>query len=293
MLRSMTGFGAASAKSEHGGVSVELRCLNHRFKEVKARLPREIAFLEPKAVKIVSERVERGAVEVTVRNLEGARASRGVRLDEGLAEEIVEAMRKLKARHGLAGEVTIEALTSVEGVLEISERPTSVGGFEELLDRALRQALEEAMAMREEEGRALAEDLRGRVSTVRSIVDVVEKEAEKMPAVHKARIDSRIKSLLADAPLDSGRLEAEVAILVDRSDVSEEITRLRSHLGQLEELVDNAEESVGRRLGFLLQELGREINTVGSKSQSSAISHHVVDLKAELERMREQVQNIE
>ncbi len=293
MPRSMTGFGSGSASSEHGAISVELRCLNHRYRDIKVRLPRELAFLEPVVITKVSERIERGAIEISLRYPERAPAHREAHVDEALAGQVVESMRALKAKHGLSGGVTTEALMAVEGVVQIDERPVSTEGLEQLVEQALTQALEKALKMREEEGLALGRDLVQRVDTLLELVDAVAEEARKMPAIYKERLQGRLKALLDDVSVEPGRLEAEVAILADRSDVTEELTRLRSHLEQLKSLIEKAEESVGRRIGFLLQEVGREVNTIGSKHQSLLASRLVLDIKSELERMREQVQNIE
>jgi uncharacterized protein (TIGR00255 family) len=293
VLASMTGFGSGRAQSPHGSISVEVRSVNHRFREVKCRLPRELAGLEPRIQARVAEHVDRGALDVAVRVQGMAGGRRRVSVDHAYAGQVVGALRELKARHHLAGAIDLDAVLGVEGVLLVDEQPLEAEALAETLDAALTEALQALVAMRREEGRALERDLTGRLEAMAASVEEIAGEADRLVEAYRERLEGRLERLLGDRTLDAGRLEAEVALLADRADVSEELTRLRSHIEQSHALVTDENPAVGRRLGFLLQEMNREVNTIGSKSQSLGISSRVVEMKAELERMREQVQNVE
>ena len=271
-------------------LSVELRVVNHKFIEVKARLPREMAALEIELVARVKDRLARGAVEVQVhrRALHGAAT---VFVDLPLAQEYARAYGELQASLGLHDALTTRQLFQVEGVVRLEEQAPGLEPARLALHGALDSALLQVLAMREREGEALGVDLRSRLGTLRALANAVAIEAPAALAAYRHRLLARTTELLRTPP-DSGRLEQEVALLAERIDVAEELTRLDSHLAQFAELLDSHGPS-GRRLDFLAQELHREITTLGNKSQNVAIARNVIELKAEAERIREQVQNIE
>lgn len=287
----MTGFGSGRASVGPEDLAVEIRSVNGKFCEVKARLPRELAALESGAVRAVKERIARGGVDLSVRRGSG-RAELAPRIDEALAARYVESFRALRDRFGLAGDVAIADLVGAEGVVVLEERAPDLDAAEQALQAALAEALDRLIAMREEEGRALRADLAGRLAKVRALVARVAEEAPAAVRSHQERIAQRVEELTGGVPLDPDRLAQEVALLAERSDVAEELTRLDSHLAQFEGMLD-ADEPVGRRMDFLVQELNREVNTIASKSQWAPIASLAVELKAEIERIREQVQNVE
>jgi uncharacterized protein (TIGR00255 family) len=291
MIRSMTGFGAGRAA--HGGeeVDVEARSVNHKFCEVKVRLPRELAALELEVARFVKERLARGGVEVAVRRAPG-RGTLTARVDVALAEEYARAFREVRDRLGLPGEVALQDVLSADGVVSLGERAADVEAARGAAAVAVSQALDALGAMRAREGEALARDLAGRLATVEALVAKVEVLAPQSIEHYRARLHERIAEMARGFSPDPARLAQEVAIFADRMDVSEEITRLRSHVAQTRALVA-ADEPAGRKMEFLVQEMHREANTIGSKSQSAEIANVVVALKAEIERMREQVQNVE
>lgn len=291
MIRSMTGFGAGRGAAGGEEVDVEVRSVNHKFCEVKVRLPRELAAAELEAVKTVKERLARGGVEVTVRRAGGA-GSLAPRVDVALAEAYARAFGEIQARLGLPGAVTLADVLSAEGVVRLDERAVDVDAARSALHQALARALEVLAAMRAREGEALARDLSARLDTVEGLVAAVAERAPRVVEAYRARLAERVEELTRGVPADPGRLAQEVALFADRTDVAEEITRLRSHVAQARALLAS-DEPAGRKLDFLVQEMHREANTIGSKSQSADISGHVVALKAEIERMREQVQNVE
>jgi uncharacterized protein (TIGR00255 family) len=291
MIRSMTGFGAGRGSAAGEELDVEVRSVNHKFCEVKVRLPRELAALEVDAAKAVRERLARGGVDVTVRRAGGGGAI-APRVDVALAEAYARAFADVQARLGLPGAVTLADVVGAEGVIRLDERALDLEAAREGLRAALAAALDALVAMRAREGEALARDVAGRLDAVEALVA---RGAELVPQTvehHRARLAERIEELTRGIALDPARLAQEVALFADRTDVTEEVTRLRSHLAQARALLSGAEPA-GRKLDFLVQEMHREVNTIGSKSQSAEIAAIVVAAKAEIERMREQVQNVE
>jgi uncharacterized protein (TIGR00255 family) len=273
MIRSMTGFGAGRGSAGGEDVDVEIRSVNHKYAEVKARLPRELAALEQEIVRAVKERLARGGIDVSVR-----RSTPGgavvPRVDVSVAEAYARAFKEIQARLGLPGALSLSDVLSAEGVVRLEERAVDL----EAAGDALR--------------RALARDLSTRLGSVEAAVARVAELSPQVVEHYRARLEERIAELTRGVPLDPARLVQEVALFADRTDVAEEITRLRSHVAQVRQLLASAEPA-GRKLDFLVQEMHREVNTIGSKSQSAELASIVVGLKAEIERMREQVQNVE
>ena len=291
MIRSMTGFGSGRAATGGEEVVVEVRSVNHKFCEVKVRLPRELNSIELEITRAVKDRLARGGVEVTVRRA-GPGGAMAPRVDAALAEAYARAFAEVQARVGLHGQVSLSDIISAEGVVRLDDREADVDAARAAAEKALILALEALTAMRVREGEALRRDLDARLATVEALVARVEVLAPVAVEHHQARLAERVLELTRGVPIDQGRLAQEIALLAERTDVAEEVTRLRSHLGQARQLLGSGEPA-GRKLDFLVQEMHREANTIGSKSQHADISTVVVGLKAEIERMREQVQNVE
>jgi uncharacterized protein (TIGR00255 family) len=290
-MQSMTGFGIGEAALGEGRVSLELRALNHRFLDVRVRVPNEIAdhafFLE----QLVRERLARGRFDVGVR-VSGA-ALPLVRFSRERAQAVYSALLELRDALAPTAEIPISAVTALP---ELITTPAEVDGeaLRSCLEAAFEQALTRLFEMRSHEGRALARELAGRVETCRRLLSAIRARSSSLADVYRARLRERVDRLIAGTGIlvDSGRLETELVVLVDRSDISEELSRLDSHFEQFEALLA-AEGPIGRRLDFLLQEIARESNTIGAKGQDAPIAHLIVELKAEVERIREQVQNVE
>ncbi len=291
MIRSMTGFGAGRGGASGEEIDVEVRSVNHKYCEVKARLPRELYALEQDVVRAVKDRLARGGVEVSVR-----RASAGgavvPQVDVALAEAYARAFAEVQARVGLPGTVTVADVLAAEGVIRLAERAVDVEAAGVAVRAALGGALDALVAMRAREGEALARDLSARLDAVEAAVARVAELSPQVVEQQRKRLAERVAELTGGIPLDPARLVQEVALFADRTDVAEEITRLRSHVAQVRALLRVAEPA-GRKLDFLVQEMHREVNTIGSKSQNAELASIVVGLKAEIERMREQVQNVE
>ncbi len=292
MLRSMTGYGAGEASSGDVTVVVELRSVNNRFRDIQLRSPREYMALEPRMNKKLKAPFARGRIDAFVRR-QTKSGGRVVRANQALANnyatvinDVVEGMIGFMKR-----EVPLTFVLGQEGVLEVVEDEVDVMSEWPVLDAALDAATQDLQRMREVEGQALYEDLQTYLGELRTTVAEVEAAAVGVNERLRARLERRMARLLGDRA-DTNRVVQEAAILADKADVNEELARLRSHMDQFSDALESS-DSVGRRLDFLLQEMNREVNTIGSKAAEHPISHRVVDMKSTLERMREQSANVE
>jgi uncharacterized protein (TIGR00255 family) len=292
MLKSMTGFGTGRARVGDEEFSVELRSLNHKFCEVKARLPRELANLEPIVAKQVKDRLARGAVELLVRRQTATASGNVPVVDVALAREYARAFRELADALGVSHDLSWAQVASQPGVVKLEEKGMDVESASKAVHAALEQALAALEQMRLVEGDSIRADLDARLKLIEGWSREVAALAPKAVEEYRQRLSERIADLARGVAVDQQRLAQEVAIFAERTDIAEEVTRLSSHLEQFRALMAS-NEPAGRRMDFLVQEMHREVNTTGSKSQHAEISARVVSMKAEVERIREQVQNIE
>ena len=289
----MTGFGAGRGQAAGEAVSVELRSVNGKFCEVKPRLPRELAPAEPELIKAIKARLSRGVVDAFVRREAASGRTVAPQIDLPLASAYVKALRELKDALGLAGEPSVQDVAAMEGVISLGETAADPAALSAAMVQALSNALDALEQMRRREGEALARDLSARLDAIEKGARELARLAPLQVEAMRDRLTARIAELTRGVTqVDPARLAQEVALFADRTDVAEELTRLASHIEQARGLIA-ADAPAGRKLEFLVQELNREINTVGSKSQHAGIAALVVELKAELERVREQVQNVE
>lgn len=292
MLKSMTGFGAGRVRVGDEEVSVELRSLNHKFIEVKARIPRELAALETAVVKQVKDRLARGSVEVLVKRQTATASGTVPTVDVGLAREYARAFRELAAALDVTPEVTWHQVASQPGVVRLEEKGVDVEAAGKAVQGALDQALTALEQMRRTEGEAIRADLEARLKLIEGWSREVAELSPKAVQEYQQRLTERVAELARGVAVEPQRLAQEVVLFAERTDIAEEMTRLASHLEQFRALMTSSEPA-GRRMDFLVQEMHREVNTTGSKSQHADISARVVSMKAEVERIREQVQNVE
>lgn len=292
MIVSMTGFGAGNATAGAESISLELKSVNHKFCEVKARLPRELNALEGAVQKWVKDKVARGAIDVTVRR--GNRPSGAVapQVDIALAREYRRAWAELAKALEIPDTTSLRDIATQMNVIRLEEPTIGLEDATRATEAALAQALEAFARMREKEGLALSSDLEARLALVTQWVSEIKALGPTAIERYQTRLQERIAELARGVAVDPQRLAQEVAFFAERTDVTEEMTRLESHLVQFRELLASTEPA-GRKMDFLVQEMHREVNTTGSKSQHPDISSRVMQLKAELERIREQVQNVE
>jgi len=291
----MTGFGRATREDGGVGLDVEARSVNHRHLDVRIRLPRAFADQEARLKKRVSSQLSRGKVDVTVNLVVGQSTSR-LEIDEAIAAQYVEAAQRLRQAHDLGDGLDVSSLLTLPGVTSLVENEVDPERLIGPLEAALDEAVEAMIAMRVAEGESLASEFEGRLRTVAGLAEAFEARAGEVVEVAKQRLRKRAEQIEREVGLmDEARLHQEIVIAADKLDITEELVRLRSHVDQFRETLASAGpgEPVGRRLDFLLQELGRETNTVGSKASDAPLAQDVVELKTELERIREQVQNVE
>ena len=291
MIRSMTGFGSASGLFAGRTVTVEVKSVNNRFREVVTRMPKICAPLEDAIKKQVAARLERGRIDLWLQLDDREAKKHSLSVDFEFAAEVKKMLDELKARFDLAGAVTLEQMLSLGVVGSQEETP----GLEELwaaISPLVDQALDALVVMREAEGYNLTDDLEKRLARLAASNRKMEELASSAPDVLLEKLQNRLSELGAGVKVDQTRLAQEVALLADRVDITEEMVRLNSHLARFTDIISGT-ETAGRRLDFLLQEMGREVNTMGSKTQDLEVTGLVLDMKAELEKLREQVQNIE
>ncbi len=291
-MRSMTGYGRGEVDHNGAKFSVEVNSVNRKQSDIVVNLPRDLAELEPRIRQTINEKISRGRTNVVVALHNGESGPRTLALDTALARSYHEAMRALQKELSAPGEITIGTILQAPGVMRLPEENINASKVWPAVERALDSALGELIKMREREGKHLAKDLIHRLKTIR-------KELKEVRALHPGVVTKyrdamldRINKAGLNVALDDERLLKEISFFADRSDISEEVTRLESHLAQFAHHL-RKNEPVGRTLEFITQEISRELNTLGAKSNDAAISQRVVTCKAELEKIREQIQNLE
>jgi uncharacterized protein (TIGR00255 family) len=288
----MTGFGRGETAGRGRTYTVEVQSVNHRFLEVRCRLPKRLAGLEPRVQRAVQQRFARGHFEMFVQEKDLDGRTRTLKVDLPLARQYAELLRALQQDLNLPGQVTLEMLAGQRELISVEESEESLDEVWAELEPALVAALDALATMRCQEGATLTQALRRHLDEIEDVLCRVGGRTSDLAAAHRNRLRERVTELLEGRLPDPLRLEQEVALLAERGDVTEECDRLRSHITQFRETLDQAGPQ-GRRLDFLLQEMNREANTIGSKANDVEIQHAVIVIKEELERLREQVQNVE
>lgn len=292
MIRSMTGFGRAQDTVGDFSILVEIKSVNHRFFEFSCRVPHAYGFLEEKLRSFVQQRVSRGKVDMFVQIAALTTQGSRVAVNHELAAGYVQALRELTEHYGIREELSAVSLSRYPDILTVCQAPVDEETVFAAVQPVAEQALAKFIAMREREGARLREDVLARSRTIRAAVGQVEERSPQTVQERRERMEARIRELLDGVPLEESRLLTEVAIYADKVAVDEETVRLRSHLDQLDALV-GGDGAVGRKLDFLVQEINRETNTIGSKCSDLELTRIVLDVKAEIEKIREQIQNIE
>lgn len=292
MIKSMTGYGKSVVETDTGRTIVEIRSVNHRYGEVYVKMPRTLLAFENDVRKAVGDRLKRGKIEVFVQREEAVGGENLPSVNIPLAKAYRDAFEQLKRELDLADPVTLPLILSQRDVLSAREEDGNEDALRGELLGAVRGAVEAMEAMRLREGEALFADLTARRRTLSDIIERIALRAPAMVAEYAVRLRERLTQLLSGTTLDETRFAQEVALMADRSDITEELVRFRSHLVQFDDTL-KLSEPVGRKLDFLMQEFNREVNTIGSKAGDADTAALVVALKAELEKIREQVQNIE
>ncbi|MGN0454261.1 MAG: YicC/YloC family endoribonuclease [Ruminococcus sp.] len=292
MIKSMTGFGRSQRTVDGREITVEIKSVNHRYFEFSCRTTRGYGFLEEKLKSYISQRVARGKVDMFVSLSAPQDEQATVTVNHRLASGYISAMRELGKTYGLADDISITAVAGYPDIFTVSREPEDEEKVCSDVLSVVDEALEAFISMREAEGERLKADILARVETILYIVEKIEKRSPETVSEYEKRLKDKITETLGDRTIDEQRVLTEVAIFSDKVAVAEETVRLRSHMAQLKKFFES-DMPAGRKTDFIIQEMNREANTIGSKVQDAEIAHMVVDIKAEIEKIREQVQNVE
>lgn len=292
MVRSMTGYGRVQQTVDGLNILFEIKSVNHRFFEFNARVPRAYGYIEEKLKSYLQNYISRGKVDVfmTIEAVDGGESE--VKLNYGVADSYVAALRELQERYNLADDISVSTVARYNDIFTVIKPPDDEERIWNAVKVVVDKAVEGFVAMREAEGQRLKTDIVARSRQVARLVDEVERRSPETVEEYRNKLTARMQELLADKGIDENRILLEAAIYADKVSVTEETVRLKSHLKQFEDILESG-EPVGRKLDFLMQEMNREANTIGSKASDIEIAKVVVDIKAELEKIREQIQNLE
>ncbi len=292
MIRSMTGFGRAQEIIDGMSISVELKSVNHRYFDFSARVPRTYGFLEEKLKTYIQSLVARGKIEcyVSIEALEIEDCI--VSVNHSLAAGYIAALKEIGERYGLTDDITIGSVAKYHDIFSVHKSEADEERIWNAVKSVADRAVASFVAMREKEGAKLKDDILSRCDTILSLVSFIEERSPETVREYNEKLLERMKTVLEDVQVDEQRILTEAAIFADKIAVAEETVRLRSHISQMHEFMES-EAAIGRKMDFLIQEFNREANTIGSKAQDTEIAKRVIDIKAEIEKIREQVQNIE
>ena len=297
MIYSMTGFGRGEAQDNRYKITVEIKTVNNRYLDLNVRLPRTFNLFDPEIRALIKKRISRGKADVFVGVETLADAEAGVGFHAHIAAEYIKAMHKMAEDFGITDDTSVSVIARMPDVFKVEDKDTDEDAMRALLNTALEEALARLNEARAKEGAFLAKDLEGKLETIRGHVAFIKSRAPDITKAYEAKLRERIASLLDDKQIDEARLLTEVAIFADKSGIDEELVRLSSHLDAFADILkgeaQGGTEGIGRKLDFMVQEMNREANTTLSKSSDMEISAHAVEIKTEIEKIREQIQNLE
>ena len=292
MVKSMTGFGRAKEQINGLDITIEIKSVNHKYFEFSARMPRVYAFLEEKIKQVLASSISRGKIEVSVSIEDNTENATVVEINREYADAYIAALNKLSKEYKIKNDIKVSSFVGLNDMFKVKKNVLEDQVIENTVLTVLAKAVESFIEMRTIEGERLVNDVKGRLDFILDKVEFVEKRSPETVKIYRERIEQKIKELLGDTTIDQQRILTEVAIFADKVAVAEETVRLRSHIKQFEDLL-SSDLPVGRKLDFIVQEMNRETNTIGSKAQDIEIAHTVVDIKSEIEKIREQIQNME
>lgn len=294
MVKSMTGFGRGEYNDGKRNMLVEIKSVNHRYSDIQVRMPRRYSFAEDAIRNAVKAHISRGKIDVQLSVEYISESDIKVELNKPLAEQYISNFKELKDEYGVQGEITLELLSGMPEVLKQSSDVEDEEEIRSSIVKATDAAAENLEKMRAVEGEKLAQDLLKRADLIKDMVAEIEVKAASLPGIYKEKLAARINDILdGAAPVNEDRLAQEVAIFADKADITEEITRLNSHMDQMKSIINESKGADGKKLDFLVQEMNREANTIGSKANDLGITEVMLRIKSEVEKIREQVQNIE
>ncbi|HZK34962.1 MAG TPA: YicC/YloC family endoribonuclease [Bacillota bacterium] len=292
MVLSMTGFGRGKSQDENREISIELKTINHRYLDINLRMSRSLSFLEENIRKALQASLTRGRVEIYLNYVNNTTDKTSVVLNETLAKSYIDSLSSLAENFGLSKNIDLSILAGIDDIFTVTESEEDTDLLSKLSLEALNEALTALGHMREKEGSFLVEDILKRTSKIEDMLNEIDKRSPLVVEEYRNKLEARLTELLKSTELEENRFNTEVAYYADRSNITEEIIRLRSHLSQLRLTMEQG-GPIGRKLDFIVQEMNRETNTIGSKSGDIQITNNVVEIKSEIEKIREQIQNIE
>ncbi len=292
MIKSMTGFGRGDCMEDGNNFAVELKTVNNRYCDAYIKIPKQVSFLEDKVRDIVVKSLSRGKIDVFITYENLSEDSKDVIFDESLVKAYMKSLETLRDTHGLKDDISVSLISGFPGILKIQKADQDEDKLWSTLKTALDNAIYSLVGMRENEGKKLKENINEKINTIEKNVHKVKEHAPEVIKDYKQKLTSRIDELMDQRVPDEARLAMEIAIFADKCSIDEELVRLSSHINQMRQTLD-LEEPVGRKLDFIVQEMNREVNTIGSKANDLTITKEVVEIKCELEKVREQIQNIE
>ena len=292
MIKSMTGFGRAKCEYEGREYNVEIKSVNHKYSDVSIKIPRQISYLEEKVRKEILTKVSRGKIDVFITLQDYSEKGKNIKINKELAKVYISQLRELAEETGITADIDVIDISKFPEVLNISNQDNEEIYWDELRG-VLDTALDNFVAMRETEGNKICDDLKVRMERIKEKVSKISSYSAGLVEEYIVKLNARVKELMSTDVIDENRLAQEIVIFSDISSIQEELTRLDSHISQFLDLLSNGNSPVGKKLDFIIQEMNREVNTIGSKANSTKISEGVIELKTEIEDVREQIQNIE
>ncbi|MDF2590695.1 MAG: YicC-like protein [Clostridia bacterium] len=291
MIKSMTGFGRGEASQDNITFSVDIKTVNHRYSDISVRMPRMVSPLEEKVREYIGSKLNRGKIDVYI-NYDSFGQDTTVKLDTNLASAYVDSLKILKQQFDIRDDISLSLLTRFPDILKLDTEEKDLDFLWSILSSAIEQAVGSLVEMRSREGERLCKDMIEKLDIIKSTVDEIKAKSADLVDVYKNKLYDKIKEMTKDVQLDENRLLTEVAIYADKSSIDEEIVRLKSHIEEFKKTL-NVSGTIGKKLDFIVQEMNREVNTIGSKSSDLGVVNSVIAMKTEIEKIREQVQNIE
>lgn len=292
MIKSMTGFGRDSIEESGRSFIVEVKSVNHRYLDLNVKMPRNLISIEDRVRRIISEKVSRGKVDVFITQNIYDKQDVVVKFNESIADSYLDCLKQIKDRYAVRDDISVSLIARFPEVVSVIQKEEDIEEIWNILSAPLKEAVSFLILMREKEGEKLVEDVIKRCNYIGEMVDIVSSKSNLVVNKFKEKLEIRLKDLLSNTIVDENRLAQELAIFVDKSNIDEEIVRLRSHICQIKETL-NLQEPIGRKLDFIVQEMNREANTIASKANDLELVNTVLNIKNEIEKIREQVQNIE
>lgn len=291
MIKSMTGYGKESISENLRNYQIEIKSVNHRYLDISVKMPRALSYLEEEIKKLISEKLKRGKVDVFVTFENNSAEGKQIKINTEIAKIYIDELKKLAEQEAISANIEVTEISKYPDVLSIQNTQDEDKIKKELLE-VTNTAVERLIQMRQAEGSKIAEDLLKRIQYIKQKIEKISKLSTGLIEEYVVKLENRIKEILVNQEIDESRLAQEVVIYADKCSIEEEVTRLDSHILQFEKLI-NSNEAIGKKLDFIIQEMNRETNTIGSKANNLDITNGVIDIKTELENIREQVQNIE